>query len=40
VLARSLPARTEIPLGVVTGLVGAPVFLWLLLQSHRRVLHG
>ena len=40
VLARALPSRTEIPLGVVTGLVGAPVFLWLLLRSQRRVLYG
>ena len=35
VLCRVLPGRSEIPLGVVTGLIGAPTFLWLLLQ-HRR----
>jgi iron complex transport system permease protein len=35
VLARIVPARTEVPLGVVTGLIGAPIFLWLVLQSHR-----
>jgi iron complex transport system permease protein len=40
VLARSLPARTEVPLGVVTGLVGAPVFLLLLLRARRQVLLG
>lgn len=35
VLCRVAPGRTEIPLGVITGLIGAPTFLWLLLQ-HRR----
>ena len=35
VLCRVLPGRSEVPLGVITGLVGAPTFLWLLLQ-HRR----
>ena len=40
VLARSLPARTEVPLGVITGLVGAPLFLVLVLRSRRQVLYG
>jgi ABC-type Fe3+-siderophore transport system permease subunit len=35
VLCRVLPGRSEVPLGVVTGIVGAPAFLWLLLR-HRR----
>ncbi len=35
VLCRVLPGRSEVPLGVITGLVGAPTFLWLLLK-HRR----
>ncbi|HKO93471.1 MAG TPA: iron ABC transporter permease [Polyangiaceae bacterium] len=35
VVSRVAPGRTEIPLGVITGLIGAPTFLWLLLQ-HRR----
>jgi iron complex transport system permease protein len=39
-LARSLPSRTEVPLGVITDLVGAPLFLWLLLRSRGRLLHG
>lgn len=39
-LARSLPARTEVPLGVVTGLIGAPLFLVLVLRSRRQVLYG
>lgn len=33
VLCRILPTRSEVPLGVVTGLIGAPVFLLLLLRS-------
>jgi iron complex transport system permease protein len=39
VLARVIPTRTELPLGVITGLVGAPLFLWLLLRSYREVVH-
>jgi iron complex transport system permease protein len=34
-----LPER-ELPLGVVTGLVGAPVFLLLLVRAHRRGIYG
>ncbi|MCB9557616.1 MAG: iron ABC transporter permease [Deltaproteobacteria bacterium] len=37
-LARSVPGQGEVPLGAVTGLVGAPLFLWMLLRS-RRSLH-
>jgi iron complex transport system permease protein len=33
VLTRVLPTRSEIPLGVVTGLIGAPLFLVLLVRS-------
>jgi iron complex transport system permease protein len=40
VLTRALPTRSEIPLGVVTGLIGAPLFLFLLLRSRREVVHG
>jgi ABC-type Fe3+-siderophore transport system permease subunit len=40
VLARTLPSRSEIPLGVITGLVGAPVFLVLLARSYREIEHG
>jgi iron complex transport system permease protein len=39
-LIRVLPTRSEIPLGVVTGLIGAPVFLALLLRSRRELVHG
>lgn len=40
VVARVLPTRSEVPLGVVTGLLGAPLFLLLLLRSRREALHG
>lgn len=39
-IARAVPTRTEVPLGVVTGLVGAPLFLYLLLRSRREALDG
>ncbi|AUG79145.1 iron complex transport system permease protein [Kitasatospora sp. MMS16-BH015] len=35
-LARRLLAPTELPVGVVTGLVGAPYLMWLLASSRRR----
>jgi iron complex transport system permease protein len=34
-LARTL-ATTEIPLGVLTAVVGAPIFIWLLATSRRQ----
>lgn len=34
-LTRVVPSQTEIPLGVVTGMIGAPLFLYLLLRSRR-----
>jgi iron complex transport system permease protein len=36
VLSRVLPGRSEIPLGVITGLIGAPTFLYLLLRERRQ----
>ena len=39
-LVRALPTRSEIPLGVITGFVGAPLFLLLLMRGQRRVDHG
>jgi len=39
-LVRALPTRSEIPLGVITGFVGAPLFLLLLIRGQRRVDHG
>lgn len=40
IIARSVPARGEIPLGVVTGLIGAPVFLILLLRMQKEFARG
>ena len=34
-IARSAPTRAEVPLGVVTGIVGAPLFVFLLLKMYR-----
>jgi iron complex transport system permease protein len=34
--ARSVLAPAELPIGIVTAFVGAPVFLWLLLRSKRQ----
>jgi iron complex transport system permease protein len=36
ILVRVVPTRGYIPLGVVTGLVGAPVFLYLLARAARQ----
>jgi iron complex transport system permease protein len=35
-LARTLVAPAELPIGIVTALVGAPFFLWLLLRDRKR----
>jgi iron complex transport system permease protein len=40
VIARVVPSRTELPLGVITGIIGAPIFLFLLARSYREVEHG
>jgi iron complex transport system permease protein len=40
VLVRTLPTRSELPLGVLTDLIGAPVFLTLLVRSQRELAHG
>jgi iron complex transport system permease protein len=34
-LARTVVAPAELPLGVVTGFIGGPFFLWLLLRQRR-----
>ncbi|EJR0355181.1 iron chelate uptake ABC transporter family permease subunit, partial [Raoultella planticola] len=34
-LARSL-TQAEIPVGIITALLGAPLFTWLLIHSRRR----
>jgi iron complex transport system permease protein len=40
IVARTAPTRAEIPLGVVTGLIGAPVFLLLMVRGRQEILHG
>ncbi|MGB5812705.1 MAG: iron ABC transporter permease [Polyangiales bacterium] len=35
VIARVIPSRSEVPLGVVTGLIGAPLFLILLIRLRK-----
>ncbi len=40
VLTRALPSRSEIPLGVITGLIGAPLFMVLLIRMRRQVRVG
>jgi iron complex transport system permease protein len=37
IACRSMPGQGEMPLGVVTGLIGAPTFLWLLLRQRGQV---
>jgi iron complex transport system permease protein len=37
-IARTVVAPAELPLGVVTALVGGPFFFWLLIKDKRRVL--
>jgi iron complex transport system permease protein len=37
VAARLVVAPAELPIGIVTALVGAPVFLWLLLARTRGI---
>jgi iron complex transport system permease protein len=39
IIARLAPTRAEIPLGVVTGIIGAPLFLVLLARSQRGYAH-
>jgi iron complex transport system permease protein len=34
-LARTLPAQGEMPVGVITALIGAPLFVYLLRQSNK-----
>jgi iron complex transport system permease protein len=36
VLARTVVAPAELPIGIVTALVGAPFFLWLLLRDRKQ----
>ncbi|MFD4366197.1 FecCD family ABC transporter permease [Rhodococcus sp. NPDC058521] len=36
VLARALMENTEIPVGVITAIVGAPIFVWMLYRQYRK----
>jgi iron complex transport system permease protein len=36
VVARVLIPPAELPIGIITAVVGAPVFLWILLRQQRR----
>ncbi|NDJ34085.1 MAG: iron ABC transporter permease, partial [Chloroflexi bacterium] len=35
-LARTIAVPAEVPIGIVTALVGGPFFLWLLMRSRER----
>jgi iron complex transport system permease protein len=37
IVCRVVPGQSELPLGVVTGLIGAPTFLWLLVRQRAQV---
>lgn len=36
-LARTIIAPAELPIGIVTALIGAPVFIWLLIREGKRL---
>jgi iron complex transport system permease protein len=36
VVARVIIPPAELPIGIITAVVGAPVFLWILLREQRR----
>jgi iron complex transport system permease protein len=36
-IARSIIAPAELPIGIVTAVIGAPVFLWILLRRRGLV---
>jgi iron complex transport system permease protein len=36
IAVRLLPAQTELKVGVVTALLGAPFFIWLIVQNRGR----
>jgi iron complex transport system permease protein len=37
IIARSIIAPAELPIGIVTAVIGAPVFLWILLRRRGLV---
>jgi iron complex transport system permease protein len=34
--SRMIPGQADLPLGVISGLIGAPMFMWLLMRTQRR----
>jgi iron complex transport system permease protein len=36
IIARVIIAPAELPIGIITAVVGAPVFLWVLMLQQRR----
>ncbi len=40
VVARLVIAPAELPIGIITALIGAPIFLWILLRQQRRGASG
>lgn len=38
VLARTLLAPVELPLGIITAVIGAPFFIWLIFKQQRKIL--
>ncbi|OOE65227.1 FecCD family ABC transporter permease [Salinivibrio sp. IB282] len=39
IIARIIVAPAELPVGIITALMGAPFFLWLLIQQRQAVVH-
>jgi iron complex transport system permease protein len=37
ILARTLVAPAEIPIGIITAILGGPFFLWLLIRYRRKL---
>jgi iron complex transport system permease protein len=35
IVARFVISPAELPIGIITAVIGAPVFLWILLRQHR-----
>jgi iron complex transport system permease protein len=36
IVARLIIPPAELPVGIITAVIGAPVFLWILLRQQRR----
>jgi iron complex transport system permease protein len=40
IAARELIKPTELPIGIITAIIGAPVFIWILVRMQRRGMAG